>query len=77
MYEFLLTVMLILSIFTIIVIALQPSKTQSASDAFMGGGGQQQQVKQKARGLEAVLIKATIVCLTLFFILSFVLTNFF
>lgn len=76
MYEFLLTVMLILSIFTIIVIALQPSKTQSASDAFMGGGGQQQ-VKQKARGLEAVLVRTTIVCLILFFILSFVLTNFF
>lgn len=76
MYDFLITVMLILSVFIIIVIAMQPTKTQSASNAFMGGASQLFG-KQKARGFEAVLIKATIVCLIVFFLLSIVLTNFF
>ncbi|EXJ22659.1 Preprotein translocase subunit SecG [Alkalibacterium sp. AK22] len=76
MYEILLTVMLILSIFIIIVIAMQPTKTQSASNAFMGGASQLFG-KQKARGFEAVLIKTTVVSLILFFVLSFLLTRFF
>ncbi|GAA0476965.1 preprotein translocase subunit SecG [Alkalibacterium sp. s-m-22] len=76
MYEILLTVMLILSVFIIIVIAMQPTKTQSASNAFMGGASQLFG-KQKARGFEAVLIKTTIVSLILFFVLSFLLTRFF
>ena len=76
MYEILLTAMLILSVFIIIVIAMQPTKTQSASNAFMGGASQLFG-KQKARGFEAVLIKTTIVSLILFFVLSFLLTRFF
>ncbi|PRY82630.1 preprotein translocase subunit SecG [Alkalibacterium olivapovliticus] len=76
MYEILLTVMLILSVFIIIVIAMQPTKTQSASNAFMGGASQLFG-KQKARGFEAVLIKTTVVSLILFFVLSFLLTRFF
>jgi preprotein translocase subunit SecG len=76
MYQFLMTAMLILSVFIIIVIAMQPTKTQSASNAFMGGAGELFG-KAKARGFEAVLIKTTVVCLILFFILSFVLTSFF
>lgn len=76
MYEILLTAMLILSVFIIIVIAIQPTKTQSASNAFMGGASQLFG-KQKARGFEAVLIKTTIVSLILFFVLSFLLTRFF
>lgn len=76
MYEILLTVMLVLSVFIIIVIAMQPTKTQSASNAFMGGASQLFG-KQKARGFEAVLIKATVVSLILFFVLSFLLTRFF
>ncbi|MCC5895237.1 MAG: preprotein translocase subunit SecG [Alkalibacterium sp.] len=76
MYEVLLTVMLILSVFIIIVIAMQPTKTQSASNAFMGGASQLFG-KQKARGFEAVLIKTTVVSLILFFVLSFLLTRFF
>ena len=74
MYEILLTAMLVLSIITIIAIALQPTKTQNASNAFMGGSddlfGQ-----QKARGFEAFLIKVTIVCLILFFGIAFVLSK--
>lgn len=76
MYDFLLTVMLILSIFTIIVVAMQPTKTQNASNAFMGGAGELFG-KQKARGFEAVLIKTTIVCLILFFAISYVLSHFY
>ncbi|GAB2323485.1 preprotein translocase subunit SecG [Alkalibacterium sp. m-11] len=76
MYEILLTAMLILSVFIIIVIAMQPTKTQSASNAFMGGASQLFG-KQKARGFEAVLIKTTVVSLILFFVLSFLLTRFF
>lgn len=76
MYELLLTFMLVLSIFTIIVIAMQPTRTQSASNAFMGGAGELFG-NQKARGLEAVLIKTTVVCLILFFVVSYVLSRFF
>ena len=69
MYEILLTAMLVLSIITIIAIALQPTKTQNASNAFMGGSdelfGQQ----------KAFLIKVTIVCLILFFGIAFVLSK--
>lgn len=76
MYEILLTLMLILSVFIIIVIAMQPTKTQSASNAFLGGASQLFG-KQKARGFEAVLIKATVVSLILFFVLALVLSRFF
>ncbi|WP_225744517.1 preprotein translocase subunit SecG [Marinilactibacillus sp. Marseille-P9653] len=76
MYDFLLGFMLVLSIFIIIVVAMQPTKTQSASNAFLGGASQLFG-KQKARGFEAVLIKTTIVCIVLFFILALALTRFF
>lgn len=76
MYELLLTFMLVLSIFTILVIAMQPTRTQSASNAFMGGASELFG-KQKARGLEAVLIKTTVVCLILFFVVSYALSKFF
>lgn len=76
MYDILLTIMLILSVFIIIVIAMQPTKTQSASNAFMGGASQLFG-KQKARGFEAVLIKTTVVSLILFFGLAFTLSQLF
>ncbi|MFC6465021.1 preprotein translocase subunit SecG [Marinilactibacillus sp. GCM10026970] len=76
MYDFLLGFMLVLSIFIIIVVAMQPTKTQSASNAFLGGASQLFG-KQKARGFEAVLIKTTIVCIVLFFVLALALTRFF
>lgn len=71
MYSFLLNVMLILSIFSIFVIAIQPTKTQNSSNAFLSGGNLFG--TQKARGFEAVLIRVTIVCLVLFFLLALVL----
>lgn len=74
MYDFLLGIMLVLSVFIIIVVAMQPTKTQSASNAFLGGASQLFG-KQKARGFEAVLIKTTVVCIVLFFGLAIALTR--
>ena len=62
---------MILAIFSIIVIAIQPKKTNSSSNVFMGGS--ELFNTQKARGFEAVLLKVTVVCLVLFFILAFLL----
>lgn len=70
-YSILLNIMLFLSILSIIVIALQPTKTSSSSNAFMGGS--ELFNTQKARGFEAFLLKVTVVCLILFFILAFTL----
>lgn len=71
MYNILLNLMLILAIFSIIVIAIQPTKTNSSSNVFMGGS--ELFNTQKARGFEAVLLKTTVVCLILFFALAFLL----
>lgn len=71
MYDFLINVMLFLSIFSIIVIAIQPTKTKSSSNVFMGGS--ELFSTQKARGFEAVLLRVTVVCLILFFVLAFLL----
>lgn len=73
MYNLLLNLMLILAVFSIIVIAIQPTKTNSSSNVFMGGS--ELFNTQKARGFEAVLLKTTVVCLILFFILAFLLQS--
>lgn len=71
MYNLFLNLMLFLSVFSIFVIAIQPTKTQSSSNAFLGGS--ELFGRTKARGFEAVLIKVTVVCLILFFILALLL----
>lgn len=68
MYNIVVNIMLILSVFSIIVIAMQPTKTKSSSNAFMGSS--ELFTTQKARGFEAFLIKVTIGCLILFFALA-------
>ena len=73
MYNIMLNIMLTVSVFAILVIAIQPTKTQSSSNAFMGGT--ELFTQQKARGFEAFLHKVTIVCLILFFALSLILIN--
>lgn len=65
--------MLGLSLFSILVIAIQPTRNQNSSNAFLSGGNLFG--TQKARGFEAVLIRVTIVCLILFFVLAFVLSK--
>lgn len=71
MYNVIVNLMLILSVISIIIIAIQPTKTKSSSNAFMGGG--ELFTTSKARGFEAFLIKMTVVCLTLFFVLALIL----
>lgn len=71
MYDIFTNVMVILSIFSIFVIAIQPTKTQSSSNAFMGGS--ELFTQTKARGFEAFLLKLTVVCLTLFIVIALVL----
>ncbi len=71
MYNLFVNLMLILSIFSIIVIAIQPTKTKSSSNAFMGGS--ELFTQQKARGFEAFLMKVTVGCLILFFVLALTL----
>ena len=68
MYNIVVNLMLILSVFSIIVIPMQPTKTKSSSNAFMGSS--ELFTTQKARGFEAFLIKVTIGCLILFFALA-------
>lgn len=71
MYNLLMNLMMILAIFSIIVIAIQPTKTNNSSNVFMGGS--ELFNTQKARGFEAVLLKTTVVCLVLFFAFAFTL----
>ena len=73
MYDLFTNLMVILSIFSIIVIAIQPTKTQSSSNAFMGGS--ELFTQAKARGFEAFLLKVTVVCLTLFIAIALILVN--
>ncbi len=58
MYNFLLGLMMIVSILMVISIMMQPSKQNSAASAF-SGGADQLFGKQKARGFEAVMQRTT------------------
>ncbi|APB31105.1 MULTISPECIES: preprotein translocase subunit SecG [Vagococcus] len=60
MYQFLLTLMLVLSILIIIAVMMQPSKQNSAASAFSGGASELFG-KTKARGFEAFMKRATTV----------------
>ncbi|WP_099224559.1 MULTISPECIES: preprotein translocase subunit SecG [Listeria] len=62
-----LTVLLIIvSVLLVIVIILQPGKSNGLSGA-ISGGAEQLFGKQKARGLELILHRATIVLSIIFF----------
>lgn len=58
MYDFLVSVMIVISILIIIAVMMQPSKQNSAASAFTGGADQLFG-KQKARGFEAVMQRLT------------------
>ncbi len=72
MYSFILGTVIVLSIILIIAILMQPSKQNSAASAF-SGGADQLFGKQKARGFEAVMQRATAVLSAVWIILLFVL----
>lgn len=72
MYNFILGVILVLSMIIVITIMMQPSKQNSAASAFTGGADQLFG-KQKARGFEAVMQRSTAVLGAIWMILLFVL----
>ncbi len=69
MRDILIGAMLVLSVLIIIVVALQPTKTQNSSNAFMGGA-KENTTQSKVRGFEAFLQNSTIVLGTAFFIIA-------
>lgn len=73
MYQVILTLMIIISVLLIIIVAMQPSKTNAASS--LTGGAEQLFGKTKARGFEAFLIRVTVVLGTIFMILALILAT--
>ncbi|WP_078543975.1 preprotein translocase subunit SecG [Litchfieldia alkalitelluris] len=69
MHALLITLLVIVSIGLIVVVLLQSGKSAGLSGA-ISGGAEQLFGKQKARGLDAVLQKITIVLAVLFFVLT-------
>jgi preprotein translocase subunit SecG len=69
MHALLITLLVIVSIGLIVVVLLQSGKSAGLSGA-ISGGAEQLFGKQKARGLDAVLQKATLVLSVLFFLLT-------
>ncbi|MDH6364619.1 preprotein translocase subunit SecG [Enterococcus sp. PF1-24] len=72
MEDILLGIVIALSIILVVVILMQPSKQNSAASAFTGGADQLFG-KQKARGFEAVMQRATAVLGTAWMVLLLVL----
>ncbi len=66
MNTFLTVTLVVVSILLVIVIILQPGKSNGLSGA-ISGGAEQLFGKQKARGLELYLHRATIVLAIIFF----------
>lgn len=72
MYDIILAIVIVISFVLIIAIMMQPSKQNSAASAFTGGADQLFG-KQKARGFEAVMQRATAVLGAVWMILLFTL----
>lgn len=75
MHAFLVTLLVIVCIGLIVVVLLQSSKSAGLSGA-ISGGAEQLFGKQKARGIDAVLHRVTIVLSILFFVLTIAVTYF-
>ncbi|SEO49251.1 preprotein translocase subunit SecG [Amphibacillus marinus] len=67
-----LTLLIITSIALIVLVAMQSSKSEGLSGA-ISGGAEQLFGKKKARGIDAVLQRLTIVMSVIFFVLTFAL----
>lgn len=74
MHALLLTLLVIVSLALIVVVLLQSGKSAGLSGA-ISGGAEQLFGKQKARGLDLVLHRVTIVLAVLFFILAIAVTK--
>ncbi|WP_318507482.1 preprotein translocase subunit SecG [Bacillus sp. T3] len=75
MHAFLVTLLVIVSIGLIAVVLLQSGKSAGLSGA-ISGGAEQLFGKQKARGIDLILHRITIVLSVLFFILAILVTYF-
>lgn len=75
MYALFVTLLVIVSIALIVVVLLQSGKSAGLSGA-ISGGAEQLFGKQKARGLDLVLHRLTIVLSVLFFILTIAVAYF-
>lgn len=71
-YKTVLMLVIILSIVLVIAVMMQPSKQNSAASAFTGGADKLFG-KQKARGFEAVMQRATAIIGAIWMVLLFVL----
>ena len=69
MHTLLITLLVIVSTALIIVVLLQTSKSAGLSGA-ISGGAEQLFGKQKARGLDLILHRTTVVLAVLFFVLT-------
>ena len=69
MHALLITLLVIVSVGLIVVVLLQSGKSAGLSGA-ISGGAEQLFGKQKARGLDLILHRITIVLAVLFFILT-------
>ncbi|AQQ52671.1 preprotein translocase subunit SecG [Planococcus lenghuensis] len=74
MHELLMILLIIVSISLIVVVLLQSGKSAGLSGA-ISGGAEQLFGKQKARGVDLVLHRVTIVLAALFFILAIAVTK--
>lgn len=75
LHTILITLLVIVSIALIVVVILQSGKSAGLSGA-ISGGAEQLFGKQKARGLDLVLHRATIILSVLFFLLTLGLAYF-
>ncbi|MFJ8066087.1 preprotein translocase subunit SecG [Psychrobacillus sp. NPDC096426] len=75
MHTLLMVLLIIVSLALIVVVLLQSGKSAGLSGA-ISGGAEQLFGKQKARGMDLVLHRITIVLAVLFFILTIAITKF-
>ena len=75
MHAFLVTLLVIVSLGMIVVVLLQSGRSAGLSGAITGGA-EQLFGKQKARGIDAVLHRLTVVLAVLFFVLTVAVTYF-
>ncbi|GAJ97612.1 MULTISPECIES: preprotein translocase subunit SecG [unclassified Geomicrobium] len=71
-----LIVLLILTAIALITVVLLQSGRSAGLSGAISGGAEQLMGKQKARGIEAFLSKATVILAVLFFVLTILLAYF-
>ncbi|WP_332648690.1 preprotein translocase subunit SecG [Lysinibacillus sp. 54212] len=75
MHTLLMTLLIIVALALIVIVLLQSGKSAGLSGA-ISGGAEQLFGKQKARGMDLVLHRITIILSVLFFILALAITKF-